>query len=114
MKMVCKCLFVANSNIVVPHCKIHNDASCDISQDGTFLATFVPSHRGFPDDTILAVFSLRPGSRGDCLFTKSFGTIFPARFPILPAVWFFFKIGAHFSVVFCYVSELYLVYFFGR
>ncbi|XP_064594886.1 activating molecule in BECN1-regulated autophagy protein 1-like [Liolophura sinensis] len=63
----------ANTNIVVPHCKIHNDASCDISQDGTFLATFVPSHRGFPDDTILAVFSLLPGSRGDCLFTKSFG-----------------------------------------
>ncbi|XP_041354781.1 activating molecule in BECN1-regulated autophagy protein 1-like [Gigantopelta aegis] len=63
----------AKQNIVVSHCKLHNDASCDISQDGSFLATFVPSHRGFPDDNILAVFSLHSESFGQCLFTKSFG-----------------------------------------
>ncbi|XP_046346371.1 activating molecule in BECN1-regulated autophagy protein 1A-like isoform X1 [Haliotis rufescens] len=63
----------SKANIVVPHCKLHNDASCDISQDATFLATFVPSHRGFPDDNILAVFSLHPDSFAQCLFTKSFG-----------------------------------------
>lgn len=61
------------SNIVVPHCKLHNEASCDISQDGTLLATFAPSHRGFPDDNIMAVYSLKPDSLGQCLYTKSFG-----------------------------------------
>ncbi|KAK3583922.1 hypothetical protein CHS0354_033705 [Potamilus streckersoni] len=63
----------AKSNIVVPHCKIHNDASCDISKDGSLLATFVPSHQGFPDDNILAVYSLNASNKGQCLFTKSFG-----------------------------------------
>ncbi|ESO88951.1 hypothetical protein LOTGIDRAFT_228915 [Lottia gigantea] len=63
----------SKSNIVVPVCKLHNDASCDISQDGTRLATFVPSHRGFPDDNILAVFSLQTHNFSHCLFTKSFG-----------------------------------------
>ncbi|XP_070563739.1 activating molecule in BECN1-regulated autophagy protein 1A-like isoform X2 [Ptychodera flava] len=60
-------------NVIVPHCKLHNDASCDISQDGTMLAAFVPSHRGFPDDGIMAVYSLQTYNFGDCLFTKSFG-----------------------------------------
>ncbi|CAG2197955.1 Activating molecule in BECN1-regulated autophagy protein 1 [Mytilus edulis] len=60
-------------NIIVPHCKLHNDASCDISQDGTLLATFAPSHRGFPDDNIMAVYSLLPQTVGQCLYTKSFG-----------------------------------------
>ncbi|CAC5403128.1 AMBRA1 [Mytilus coruscus] len=60
-------------NIIVPHCKLHNDASCDISQDGTLLATFAPSHRGFPDDNIMAVYSLLPETVGQCLYTKSFG-----------------------------------------
>ena len=30
-------------------------------------------HRGFPDSNILAVFSLRPSSLGQCLYTKRFG-----------------------------------------
>lgn len=63
----------ASINIVVKHCKLHNDASCDLSKDGQFLATFVPSHRGFPDDNILGVFSLRKESLAHCLYTKSFG-----------------------------------------
>ncbi|XP_062572845.1 activating molecule in BECN1-regulated autophagy protein 1B-like isoform X1 [Saccostrea cucullata] len=61
------------SNIIVQHCKLHNEASCNLSQDGTMLATFVPSHRGFPDDNILAVYSLETRTRGQCLYTKSFG-----------------------------------------
>ncbi|KAI0208440.1 Activating molecule in BECN1-regulated autophagy protein 1 [Lamellibrachia satsuma] len=60
-------------NVVVSHCKMHNDTSCDISKDGTLLTTFVPSHQGFPDDTILGVFSLCPETLGQCMFTKSFG-----------------------------------------
>ncbi|XP_013397817.1 activating molecule in BECN1-regulated autophagy protein 1 [Lingula anatina] len=63
----------ANANIVVPNCKLHNDASCGLSQDGRYLATFVGSHRGFPDDTILGVFSLQQDNLGQCVFTKSFG-----------------------------------------
>ncbi|KAK6170925.1 hypothetical protein SNE40_019206 [Patella caerulea] len=63
----------SKSNVIVGMCKLHNDASCDISQDGTRLATFVPSHRGFPDDNILAVFSLETYNFAQCLYTKSFG-----------------------------------------
>ncbi|XP_006816812.1 activating molecule in BECN1-regulated autophagy protein 1-like [Saccoglossus kowalevskii] len=63
----------ADNNVIVENCKIHNDASCDISQDGTMIAAFVPSHRGFPDDGILAIYSLQADSFGDCLYTKSFG-----------------------------------------
>lgn len=60
-------------NIVVPHCKLHNSASADISGDNSLLATFVPSHQGFPDSNILAVYSLLPSTRGQCLYTKQFG-----------------------------------------
>lgn len=60
-------------NIVVPHCKLHNSASAHISQDNTLLATFVPNHHGFPDNNILAVYSLLPETRGQCLYTKQFG-----------------------------------------
>ncbi|WAR06908.1 AMRA1-like protein [Mya arenaria] len=60
-------------NVVVSHCKLHNDVSADISQTDTRLATFVPSHQGFPDDNILAVYSLEPATRGQCLYTKKFG-----------------------------------------
>jgi len=62
-----------SANIVVSHSKLHNDASADIAQDDTLLATFVPSHQGFPDDNILAVYSLDPSNRGQCLYTKRFG-----------------------------------------
>lgn len=61
------------TNVIVSPCKLHNDASVDISANGELLAAFVPSHRGFPDDTILGVFSLRPSTLGQCLYTKSFG-----------------------------------------
>ena len=59
--------------MVVPHCKLHNDASCDISQDGSLLAVFVPSPLGFPDDGELAIYSLMQHNFGDAMYTKSFG-----------------------------------------
>ncbi|XP_072172067.1 activating molecule in BECN1-regulated autophagy protein 1A-like [Diadema setosum] len=62
----------AQSNVIVAECKIHNDASVDISQDRR-LAAFIPSHMGFPDHGILAVCSLEKHNLGDVLFTKSFG-----------------------------------------
>ncbi|XP_055888898.1 activating molecule in BECN1-regulated autophagy protein 1-like isoform X2 [Biomphalaria glabrata] len=63
----------ATANIIVKHCKLHNDASCDMSKDGTLLVTFVSNHSGFPDNNILAVFSLRHETLAQCLYTKSFG-----------------------------------------
>ncbi|CDQ70373.1 unnamed protein product [Oncorhynchus mykiss] len=64
----------ASVNVLVPNCKIYNDASCDISADGLLLAVFIPSsQRGFPDEGILAVYSLAPHNLGEMLYTKRFG-----------------------------------------
>ncbi|XP_056137818.1 activating molecule in BECN1-regulated autophagy protein 1B [Lampris incognitus] len=64
----------ASINVLVPNCKIYNDASCDISADGQLLAVFIPSsQRGFPDEGILAVYSLAPHNLGEMLYTKRFG-----------------------------------------
>ncbi|XP_075694034.1 activating molecule in BECN1-regulated autophagy protein 1 isoform X1 [Rhinoderma darwinii] len=64
----------ATANVLVQNCKIYNDASCDISSDGQLLAAFIPSsQRGFPDEGILAVYSLAPHNLGEILFTKRFG-----------------------------------------
>uniref|UniRef100_A0A8C2S7A6 Activating molecule in BECN1-regulated autophagy protein 1 n=1 Tax=Capra hircus TaxID=9925 RepID=A0A8C2S7A6_CAPHI len=60
----------ASVNVLVQNCKIYNDASCDIS----LLAAFIPSsQRGFPDEGILAVYSLAPHNLGEMLYTKRFG-----------------------------------------
>ncbi|XP_051545975.1 activating molecule in BECN1-regulated autophagy protein 1B [Myxocyprinus asiaticus] len=64
----------ASVNVLVPHCKIYNDASCDISADGQLLAVFIPSsQRGFADEGVLAVYSLAPHNLGEMLYTKRFG-----------------------------------------
>ncbi|XP_065147557.1 activating molecule in BECN1-regulated autophagy protein 1B [Paramisgurnus dabryanus] len=64
----------ASVNVLVPHCKIYNDASCDISADGQLLAVFIPSsQRGFADEGNLAVYSLAPHNLGEMLYTKRFG-----------------------------------------
>jgi len=60
-------------NIIVPHCKLHNDGSIDVSQDGTLLATYVPSMQGFPDNGQICVFSLRKESLGQCIYARSYG-----------------------------------------
>lgn len=63
----------SESHVIASSCKIHNDASCDISSDGKLLATFVPSAQGFPDDGVVAVYSLEKATLGQCLFAKEFG-----------------------------------------
>ena len=65
--------YLGEANVIVGHCKLHNDASVDLSQDGGMLAVLVPSARAFPNDTIMAVFSLTEDTLGQCLYTKSFG-----------------------------------------
>lgn len=70
----------ASVNVLVPNCKIYNDASCDISADGQLLAVFIPSsQRGFPDEGILAIYSLAPHNLGEMLYTKRFGTVLLQR-----------------------------------
>ena len=66
--------------MLVQNCKIYNDASCDISADGQLLAAFIPSsQRGFPDEGILAVYSLAPHNLGEMLYTKRFGKRWEAQ-----------------------------------
>ncbi|KAG1687338.1 Activating molecule in BECN1-regulated autophagy protein 1 [Nymphon striatum] len=69
-------LEISSASVVVPECKIHNDASVDISSDGSLLATLVPIHRYTNqnyDGTTLGIFSLKKESLGQCLYTWSFG-----------------------------------------
>ena len=68
-------LIAAEENVVCPSCKIHNDASVDIASDASMLAAFVPSSFGFPDDGVLAVFSLNRKTFGQCIFRKKFGEL---------------------------------------
>merc|ERR1719412_2697913 len=49
-------------NVVVQEAKIHNDASVDISEDGSLLVTLVPSN--LPMTTVVGVYSLLPASKG--------------------------------------------------
>jgi len=68
-------VLTAEANVVVRRAKLHNDSSCDISQDGRLLCTFIQNSRGFNGDVTLGVFSLQPCNRGQCLYTKTFGSI---------------------------------------
>uniref|UniRef100_A0A8D8UE64 Activating molecule in BECN1-regulated autophagy protein 1 n=1 Tax=Cacopsylla melanoneura TaxID=428564 RepID=A0A8D8UE64_9HEMI len=61
----------AQKNVVVKECKIHNDASVDISKDGQILVTLLPSGR-LSVTTMLGVYSLHWSTLGQCLYTTSF------------------------------------------
>ena len=51
-----------DSNLIVPEAKIHNDASVDISEDGSLLVTLVPSN--MPMQTLVGVFGLSVSNKG--------------------------------------------------
>ena len=57
----------ASANIVVKEAKIHNDASVDMSEDGTILVTLVPSN--LPMTTVVGVYGLSGSERGQCYAT---------------------------------------------
>ncbi|XP_046606454.1 uncharacterized protein LOC124298456 [Neodiprion virginianus] len=57
-----------NKNVVVKECKIHNDASVDISSDGKLLATLLPSGR-LSVTTMLGVYSLQWETLGERIYT---------------------------------------------
>lgn len=84
----------ASVNVLVQNCKIYNDASCDISADGQLLAAFIPSsQRGFPDEGILAVYSLAPHNLGEMLYTKRFGKHAARRQGRWVGLWSYLKIN---------------------
>ncbi|XP_069938625.1 uncharacterized protein [Cherax quadricarinatus] len=58
-----------NANVVVGKCKIHNDASVDISSDGTMLAALVPESQAM---TMVGVYSLEGHSFGQLLYSYIF------------------------------------------
>ena len=58
----------STSNLVVNEAKIHNDASVDISEDGSILVTLIPSN--MPMTTVVGVYGLKPNSyQGRCYAT---------------------------------------------
>ena len=58
----------SSSNLVVNEARIHNDASVDISEDGSILVTLIPST--MPMTTVVGVYGLRPyANRGRCYAT---------------------------------------------
>ena len=55
----------SNKNLVVSEARIHNDASVDISEDGSILVTLIPSN--MPMTTVVGVYGLKPDyNRGRC------------------------------------------------
>lgn len=59
-------------NMVCRECKIHNDASVDVAQDGSILVTLLPSTGYLNVTNRLGVYSLRKESLGQCLYMASF------------------------------------------
>ena len=63
-----------NKNVIVKEAKIHNDASVDISEDGTLLVTLVPSN--LPMTTVVGVYGLQPGTSNLDKSSASFRSYF--------------------------------------
>lgn len=59
----------ATSNVIVKEAKIHNDASVDITADGTTLITLIPA--SVQMTATIGVYSLSPGNRGHCYASLS-------------------------------------------
>ncbi|RLU21811.1 hypothetical protein DMN91_006187 [Ooceraea biroi] len=58
----------SEKNVVVRECKIHNDASIDISADGKLLATLMPSGR-INVTTMLGIYSLQWETLGERIYS---------------------------------------------
>ncbi|XP_059060660.1 uncharacterized protein LOC131853679 [Achroia grisella] len=61
----------SEKNVVVPRCKIHNDASIDISKDGRLLVALLPLPRFRSTNQWLGVYSLEWARLGQCLHTAA-------------------------------------------
>ena len=71
--MIIRIFFIAQANLVVAKCRIHNDASLDVSADGLLLAALVPDDRPASHSISLSVFSLDQRTLGQCLYQWTFG-----------------------------------------
>ncbi|XP_071642192.1 uncharacterized protein [Temnothorax longispinosus] len=60
----------SEKNVVVPECKIHNDASIDISTDGKLLATLLQSGR-INVTTTLGIYSLQWETLGEKIYSTN-------------------------------------------
>ncbi|XP_008209664.1 serine-rich adhesin for platelets isoform X3 [Nasonia vitripennis] len=58
----------SKKNVIVRDCKIHNDASIDISSDGTLLATLMPTGN-YSSTTTIGVYSLQWESLGQKVYS---------------------------------------------
>ncbi|KAM3964660.1 uncharacterized protein ACR2FA_001049 [Aphomia sociella] len=61
----------STKNVVVQRCKIHNDASIDISKDGRLLVALLPVLRFRNTNQWLGVYSLEWARLGQCLHTAA-------------------------------------------
>lgn len=65
----------AQSNVVVSKCRIHNDASVDISYDGLSLACLIPiDSNNYASSVNLTLYSLAKPTFAKCLSTWTFGS----------------------------------------
>ncbi|KAK9686326.1 hypothetical protein QE152_g37271 [Popillia japonica] len=62
----------ALKNVVVNECKIHNDASVDIANNGSILVTLLPSGGYLNGTNRLGVYSLKWETLGQCLYITNF------------------------------------------
>ncbi|GJQ70077.1 hypothetical protein Trydic_g22553 [Trypoxylus dichotomus] len=62
----------ALKNVVVNECKIHNDASVDIANNGNILVTLLPSGGYLNGTNRLGVYSLKWETLGQCLYITNF------------------------------------------
>ncbi|XP_028037332.1 activating molecule in BECN1-regulated autophagy protein 1-like, partial [Bombyx mandarina] len=67
--LLTRLLFSGKKNVVVQRCRIHNDASIDISKDGRLLVALLPVPRMRNTNHWLGVYSLEWGRLGQCLHT---------------------------------------------
>lgn len=61
----------SQANLVVSKCRIHNDASVDMNEEGTLLAALVPIENSASVN--LCIYSLEKKSFAQCLFLWTFG-----------------------------------------
>lgn len=66
-------IYERNENLIVSSCKIQNDSSVAVTDDGTLIAVFVPIMQGFGFDFQVRVISLRPESYLCCVYSRSYG-----------------------------------------
>ena len=100
----------SNSNLVVNEARIHNDASVDISEDGSILVTLIPSN--MPMTTVVGVYALKPNQkRGRCYATYRYVSYkYSAVNRQIKYISLLHLMLLHFKVFICYIAWNHLLY----